>query len=114
MDTWGTMGGHEMIQARRHAGFSLLEILAVVVILGIIAALLVPRISDTSDAARQNAKQHTVKALNSAIEQFYSETGSWPLELEELVPDYLPDGVPSPPDGSLAYEIDNKLHRVLP
>lgn len=103
-----------MVHARRRCGFSLLEILAVVVILGIIAALVVPRTSFTSDAARESARKHTVGALNSAIEQFYTETGAWPTDLEELVPDYLPDGVPVPPAGTSAYEIDKQLHRVQP
>ncbi len=103
-----------MVGSRRPTGFSLLELLAVVVILGIIAAVVVPRIASSSDSAKQNTKRHTISSLNSAIERFYTETGNWPTNLTELVPTYLPDGIPIPPDGSSAYTIDATLHRVLP
>jgi len=108
------VGNLSMVRSRHPGGFSLLELLAVVVILGIIAAIVVPRVSNSSKTAKQNTKHHTISALNSSIEQFYTETGNWPTNLSELVPNYLPDGVPAPPDGSPAYTIDATLHRVLP
>ncbi len=100
--------------ASSRSGFSLLELLAVVVILGIIAVIVVPRIAAPADTAKTNSKQHAVKTLNSAIEQYRVDEGDWPTSLKDLVPDYLPGGIPDPPDGGPAYTIDPVLHRVLP
>lgn len=97
---------------RNRKGFSLLELLAVVVILGIIAAIVVPRVTVSSDTAKQKVNDHTAATLNSAIERYYVDNGSWPADLSTLVPDYLPDGVPTNPIDGSAYSIDSKTHRV--
>ena len=99
---------------RTRRGFSLLELLAVVVILGIIAAIVVPRVSTSSALAKQKVNLHNIATLNSAVERYYVNTGSWPTALTDLGTDYLPDGVPAvPTDSSLSYSIDGTTHRVL-
>lgn len=98
--------------ARNRKGFSLLELLAVVVILGIIAAIVVPRVTVSSDTAKQKVNDHTAATLNSAIERYYVDNGSWPTALSALVPAYLPDGVPTNPIDGSAYGIDSTTHRV--
>lgn len=99
---------------RTRRGFSLLELLAVVVILGIIAAIVVPRVSTSSALAKQKVNLHNIATLNSAVERYYVNTGSWPSALTDLGTDYLPDGVPSVPTNSaLTYSIDGTTHRVV-
>jgi len=97
---------------KKRRGFSLLELLAVVVILGIIAAVVVPRVTSSSDMAKQRVNDHTAASLNSAIERYYVNEGSWPTALSDLVPDYLPDGVPTNPIDGSAYGIDGTSHRI--
>ncbi len=98
-------------QVSKRQGFSLLELLAVVVILGIIAAIVVPRVTVSSDTAKQRVNEHTAATLNSAIERYYVDTGGWPSALTDLVPAYLPDGVPTNPVDGSAYGMDAN-HRV--
>lgn len=101
------------MKKNRHA-FSLLELLAVVVILGIIAAVVVPRVSSNADTAKQKVHAHNIATLNSAVERYFIDSGSWPsADLNELVPTYLPDGVPAvPTDSTLSYEL-NGSNRVV-
>jgi len=94
-------------------GFSLLELLAVVVIIGIIAAVVVPRVSTSTATARQRVHEHNIATLNAAVERYFVNEGSWPSTFADLGIDYLPDGVPDvPTDDSLTYTIDGTTHRV--
>jgi len=96
---------------QRRRGFSLIELLLVVTILGIIAALVVPRVSTSTDMAAEKVRASHVAQLNGAIEQYYLTNGSWPTDLTDLVGTYLVDGVPTNPMGG-PYSIDATSHRV--
>ena len=62
----------------RYRGFSLLELLAVVTILGIIAAIIVPRVTVSSSTAKQKVRDHHKATINAAVERYYVDTNSWP------------------------------------
>lgn len=100
---------------KKRNGFSLIELLAVVTILGIIAAIIVPRVSVSSDTAKTQVNAHNKATLNSAVERWYIDQGSWPAnDLSDIGADtdYFPDGIPvNPVDGS-AYTLDATTHRV--
>jgi prepilin-type N-terminal cleavage/methylation domain-containing protein len=96
-------------------GFSLMELLAVVVILGVIAALVLPRVSSNNDMAKEKTCLHNRAEINIAVEQYYIHTGVWPANnLSDIGadPDYFPDGVPTCPVSGNAYQLDGTLHRV--
>ena len=98
----------------RRTGFSLLELLAVVTILGIIAVVVIPRISVSSDTAKKNANKQNIAEINGAIERWYFEKGSWPT-MAGLGSDanYFPDGLPdNPVDGTYALDGDNRVDRT--
>lgn len=62
----------------RRAGFSLLELIAVVTILGIIAAVVIPRISSSSTTAGVQADQQSAAEMRSALERYRFDTGAYP------------------------------------
>jgi general secretion pathway protein G len=100
---------------RNHRGFSLMELLAVVTILGIIAAIIVPRVAVSSDTAKAKVMAHHKATINSAVERWYVEKGAWPAaNLSDIGADinYFPDGIPvNPVDGS-AYTVNATTHHV--
>lgn len=102
-------------RSQKRNGFSLIELLAVVTILGIIAAIIVPRVSVSSDTAKAKVNSHNKATINSAVERWYVEKGSWPANnLSDIGTDtnYFPDGVPTNPVDSSAYTLNATTHRV--
>lgn len=98
-------------------GFSLMELLAVVTILGIIAAIIVPRVATSSATAKQKTCIYNCGHIHSAVERYRDATGAWPsADLHELnVLDYFPDGIPVCPVSGAAYTLDvsGGKYRVL-
>ncbi len=94
---------------KKRAGFSLLELLAVVTILGIIAAVVIPRVSVSADTAKTNAHKQNISEINSAVERWYFEKGAWPAtDLSDIGKDanYFPNGIPANPTGGAAYSLN--------
>ncbi|MEW6770779.1 MAG: type II secretion system protein GspG [Bacillota bacterium] len=59
-------------------GLTLIELVAVVVILGVVAVLLIPRVLGRADTAKENAALSDIRAMKSVIEIYYSEHGELP------------------------------------
>jgi len=106
------MKSHRFPKSR---GFSLLELLAVVTILGIIAAIIVPRVTVSSDTAKQRVRDHHKATINAAVERWYIDKNSWPAnDLSDIAADinYFPEGIPVNPVDSSAYTLNATTHRV--
>jgi general secretion pathway protein G len=98
------------------AGFSLMELLAVVVILGIIAALIVPRVSDGTDTAKHKCCLYNHTEIDITVERYYLHTGTWPAnDLSDIAADvnYFPEGLPACPLTGAPYSLDPITHRVV-
>ncbi len=62
----------------RQSGFSLIEIMVVVVILGILAALVVPKIISRPDDARIVKAKQDVLAIQNALDLYRLDNGFYP------------------------------------
>lgn len=63
---------------RRQLGFSLIEIMVVVVIVGILAALIVPNLMDRPDQARTVAARQDIGTLMQALKLYRLDHGRYP------------------------------------
>ena len=100
---------------KTRVAFSLMELLAVVTILGIIAALIVPRVTSGTDTAKIKTCDHNHTEINITVEQYFMNTGNWPAnDLSDIGADinYFPDGLPTCPVTGAAYRLDPTTHRV--
>jgi len=59
-------------------GFTLVEILIVVVILGILAAMIIPQFASATTQSRQSVFASNLKELTKAAELFKLENNAWP------------------------------------
>lgn len=67
-----------------NAGFTLIEIMVVVLILGLLAALVVPKIVGRTDEARVTKAKADIKAIESALNLFKIDNGFYPTTAEGL------------------------------
>ena len=72
-------------QSRSHAGFTFIELLVVMVIIALLLSIVAPRYFNSIDKAKEAVLRQDLGMFRDAIDQFYSDTGSYPLSLEELV-----------------------------
>ena len=82
-------------------GFTLVELTIVVLILGALAAIAIPRITESAQTARINGCQTNVNRINRCLELYHENTGSWPETLEDFIQNtvYFPEGPPECPFG---------------
>ena len=83
-------------------GFTLIEVMVVVVILAILATVVVPRIMDRPDQARVTRAQQDIRAVEAALNLYRLDNFRYPSTddgLEALVPKYL-DSLPEDPWGN--------------
>ena len=65
--------------ARSQKGFTLLEIIVVLAVLGALAAMLTPVVFRYLDDANRTRAQNDAQTIAAAIQQMYKDTGRWPF-----------------------------------
>jgi general secretion pathway protein G len=60
---------------RKHKGFTLIELVVVVMILGILAAVAAPKLLNTSSSAADNGLKESLGVIRDAIERYAAEHG---------------------------------------
>ncbi len=102
-------------RAKRLYGFSLLELLAVITIMGIIVSIVMTRISTSTDTAKIKLCHDSQSAINSGVERYLFDNGVLPNDLDDMdILNYFPDGIPRncPVDNSL-YTLDATSKHVV-
>ncbi|NOY65019.1 MAG: type II secretion system major pseudopilin GspG [Nitrospirae bacterium] len=68
----------------RQTGFTLIELLVVMVILGLLAALVGPKLFPKLGKSKQHAAKAQIELLGEALDQFRLDTGRYPTTSEGL------------------------------
>ena len=81
----------------RAAGFTLIEVMVVVVILGILAAVLVPKVMDRPDEARKVKASQDIRALEAALNLYKLDNYDYPTTDQGLEALVTQTGMPPEP-----------------
>jgi general secretion pathway protein G len=105
-----------MTKMIKRKGVTLIELLIVVLILAALAAIAIPRISQSATSAKANACHTNIDVINSAIEMFNADTGAYPTDLTKVtkLTTYFPDGEPECPITEGVYAPTLVNNRVNP
>lgn len=63
---------------RKQSGFTIVELLIVIVVIGILAALVVTTFSGIQKKARDSERQTDIKAVHGQVEAYYAQNGKYP------------------------------------
>lgn len=66
-------------------GFSLVEIMVVLILIALLGGLVVPKLIGKLTAGQSKAAKAQIDRLSMAVESYYLDTGSFPSRLEELI-----------------------------
>ena len=73
-----------MLRERRHRGFTIIEIMVVVVIIGLLATLVIPRVIGRGDEAKRTAAQVQIKEVEQALDLYHLDNGFYPTQDQGL------------------------------
>ncbi|RQR35364.1 type II secretion system protein [Burkholderia sp. Bp9142] len=82
---------------RRIRGFTLIEIVVVMAIIGLLLTLAVPRYMHSIERGKEQVRRQNLAVMRNAIDQYYGDNGQYPETLDELVAKHYLRAVPVDP-----------------
>ena len=106
------------------SGFTLIEIIAVMVIIGLLAVMVAPNLIRQQAGAQRDAAAAQLARLDTAISSYYLDMNSYPEQLEDLVENpsgraswngpYIRGGMLRDPWGNdWVYDLDDNGYTLL-
>jgi prepilin-type N-terminal cleavage/methylation domain-containing protein len=104
------------MQTRSKTGYTLIEVMLVVILISILAGIVIPRFVVSTKQAKVQACEMQRAIINKQVEQFYFVEATWPLQdLKDIKINwrYFPDGIPTCPVDLTSYVLNpSPYHRV--
>ena len=101
---------------KRTGGYTILEVMLVVILISILAAIVIPRFVVSTKQAQVQSCEMNRAIINKQVEAYYFVEATWPLDsLTDIRTNanYFPDGIPSCPVDETSYELaPTPNHRV--
>lgn len=74
------VGNHMLSKLRKQDGFTIIELLIVIAIIGILATLVLTNFSSAQAKGRDSVRQNDIGALSRSLELYHTENGAYPAE----------------------------------
>ncbi|MEL0647368.1 type II secretion system major pseudopilin GspG [Pseudoalteromonas agarivorans] len=92
----------------KNAGFTLVELLIVMVILGLLASIVAPRMFSKVDSAREGTAKAQMQVMATSLDSYRLDIGYYPAKLDDLLSSsnklwdgpYFPQKIPLDPWGN--------------
>jgi general secretion pathway protein G len=85
------------LRRRAHRGFTLVELMVVMVLIAILLTIAVPRYFGTVDNGKASVQRQNIAAIRDAIDKYYGDQGKYPDTLQDLVDKHYLREVPVDP-----------------
>ena len=98
---------------RREEGFTLVELMVVLLILGILVGIATASFIFSVTASKETACKSNLKIVRGAVSRYYSANDEYPASLNDLVPDFIENeaGLICPESGE-TYQYDSVTGEV--
>ena len=87
----------KLARIRRIRGFTLIEIVVVMALIGLLLTLAVPRYMHSIEHGKEQVRLQNLAVMRNAIDQYYGDNGQYPETLDELVAKHYLRAVPVDP-----------------
>ena len=74
---------------KKEKGFTLVELMVVILIIAILVAIAIPVYNTARSSAKNKACKGNLRTMDGAIQTYHSDTDTWPAALGDLDPDYV-------------------------
>lgn len=72
------------IYQRLRRGFTLVELLIVIIVIAVLAAIAIPKFANSSQRGKESALKADLKVLRNAVDLFKTDTGAYPGSIADL------------------------------